>query len=213
MKNTQKFFAVKLLIIIAVLFVGGIYIYEKIRAQKTTVPRVAEPTTQQPTSSSISDSNTQASKPTSSGKSSLSLCGINVIVKSNQPVSTNTGNSGGLAWGQLIVGDPMPHSVLAVSCTAKSKNPGSEAERLMNDVSYVLGIQSSGSSKVNKSLYTVFDKQTLSSIVDLYSAKDRGYRPGSETIGFSNQDWVYTFSFLNPEEGKNQNSFVISVNQ
>jgi len=161
----------------------------------------------------VSDVEQTTSVPSSTNKGySLSLCGINVVVKTDQSVKINTGNSGGSAWGQLIVGDAMPNSNLEISCRAKNKNPQSDTEKLMNDVSYVLGIQSSGSFKVSKNSYMVFDEKTLSSIGDLYSAKDRGYRVGSETIGFSTENWIYTFSFLNPEEAKNQNSFVISVN-
>lgn len=143
---------------------------------------------------------------------SLPICGINVFVKNNQSIKTSTGNSGELKWGQLLVGDSMPNSNLAISCTEKNKKPQTDLDKNMNDVAYVLSIQSDGSHKVNKNSYDVFDKSTLSYIKDLYSAKNRGYRPDSETIGFSTEDWIYTFSFLNQEQNKNQDSFIVSIN-
>ena len=200
----QKGFANIILVVVIVILVGAVGYFAFVKK--------SEPITQQPAPTSTSSTQTPTPTPSAAKSYPLSLCGINVTVKTGQSVKTNTGNSAGLAWGQLTIGDAMPNSALEVSCTAKNKNPQSDTEKLMNDVSYVLGIQSSGSSKVNKNLYAVFNKQTLSSIVDLYSAKDRGYRVGSETIGFSTENWIYTFSFLNPAEAKNQNSFVISVN-
>lgn len=148
----------------------------------------------------------------SSNTGYLSICGIDVFVKNNQSIKTSTGNSGELTWGQLLVSDSMPDSNLAIYCTEKNKKPETDLDKDMNDVAYVLSIQSDGSSKVNKNSYGVFNKSTLSLIKDLYSAKNGGYRTGSETIGFSTEDWIYTFSFLNPEQNKNQNTFIVSVN-
>jgi len=207
MKNSQRGFVMPLLLaLIAILLVGGgayVYVQSKQGSQSDIVNQTPQTT-----------SNIQAPTPTPpSGNKSypLSLCGINVTVRTGQTVKTDTGNSAGLAWGQLIVGDAMPNSVLEISCTAKNKNPQSDTEKFMNNVSDVLDVQSAGSSKANKDQYMVFDKQTLSSITNLYSAKDRGYRIGSETIGFETKDWIYTFSFTNPEQAKNQETFVISV--
>ncbi len=134
----------------------------------------------------------------------LSVCGIKLTVNTNQAVNTENGD----LYGQIIVGDPLPKSTLEVFCHVKDKN----SLNPIYEISKYLSIQSSGASQVNKNIYRVFDKNTLLSIQQLYSAKNRGYREDSETIGFENKDWIYTFSFLNPEQAKNQDNFIISVN-
>ncbi len=141
----------------------------------------------------------------------LPLCGVTVVVKTVDLVKTDISNNTGARQGRIIVGKDMPDSDLEISCVKKREKPTTETEKLMNDISYFLSIQSSGSVKIRKDSYAVFDKQTLMNIKDLYSAKDRGYREGSETIGFSNESWIYTFSFLNPAEDKNQDNYIISV--
>ncbi len=155
---------------------------------------------------------TEIVSPLSSYKNySLPLCGINVIVKTGELAKTDITSTIGTEQGRIIIGKDMPDSDIELACRKKTKKPTMEIEKLMNDISYFLSIQSSGSGKVSKDSYTVFDKQTLQSITDLYSAKDRGYREGSETIGFSNENWIYSFSFLNPEDAKNQDKYVIFV--
>ena len=147
---------------------------------------------------------------------SLPQCGLIVKTKIEQPV--NVFSSGGDSGQLLVVGKPLPNnipnvpdSILTVDCTKRNKNPQSSTEKLLDDVSFDLSVQSSGSSEVNKKIYLVFDNQTMSSIDKMYSAKNRGYRKGSETLGFENSDWIYTFSFLNPSQARNQDSFILSV--
>ena len=145
------------------------------------------------------------SKQNSQTTYSIPLCGITLAVKTNQKISTSTGD----LYGQILVGGNLPASTLEVFCHARSKQP----QTGFYDISTDLAVQSDGSSAVNKNNYLVFDQKTLSSISQMYSAQNRGYRKGSETIGFQTNDWIYEFSFLNPAQNKNQDSFVISVNQ
>lgn len=220
MKNKKGNVAIIAIIIMIVAITAGVVGY--LFAKKTQAPVAAPVVTQpvsitqvpvtQPAVQPTAQSN-NASIETPAEKNSLSICGVTVVVKNKQPIEKNSGDIGGLAWYQLTVGDSMPNSTLEIYCTEKNVNPKDDSDKQMNDVSYVLDIQSDGSSKVNKNLYSVFDTLTLSNINELFSAMNRGYRTGSETIGFSTQKWVYTFSFMNPKEDKNQDTFVISVNQ
>ncbi len=79
-------------------------------------------------------------------------------------------------------------------------------------VQQVLGIDaSSDASQVNKGNYSVFDQDTLSNIPALYSEVPAPHHPGSELIGFESNGWIYKFIFSNPQDARNQNSFIISV--
>ncbi len=135
-----------------------------------------------------------------------------MVVRDGLPGNISSGSQGGVIWTSLAVGGAMPKSELEVTCTQKIANPQTAADVSKNDIAFMLSVQSDGSSKVDKDLYLALDAQTRSNITQLYSAMNQGYRQGSETIGFSNQDWLYTFSFLNPAQARNQNDFVISVN-
>lgn len=145
---------------------------------------------------------------------SISQCGVELAVKTNQAVTIKnikTERDNGDIM-QLYVGEPLPNSVLEIECQTKNKNPQTDAEKFANSVQNIFYITSNMSGEVNKNDYSVFDEQTLSLIKKLYWATGSGgYKEGSETIGFENQDWIYLFSFLNPEQAKNQDSFVISV--
>lgn len=172
---------------------------------------VQNTTTAQTSNSSVASTTTPT---TSNSKSySLPICGITLTVKNGETVAattaTATQSSNGLAVASLTVGKAMPASDLYVSCTQKDPNPSAVVG---NDIGLNLSVQSDGSSKVDKNSYSVFDSKTSSIIPQLYSAMNRGYRQGSETIGFSAGSWLYEFSFLNPAQDKNQNDFVISVN-
>ena len=81
------------------------------------------------------------------------------------------------------------------------------------NIQQVLGIQSKQDTvEVNKNDYSIFDQQTLSNITHLYSNYPAGYSTSTDAIGFSTPDWYYEFSFTNPSQATNQNTFVISVN-
>jgi len=223
MKNKKGNIAVIAIIVVIVAITAGVVGWlvaktsqaptqqpaEKQQTTKTKTVVQTQPEVQQTTpKQSVSSTTDNAGE-----KNVLSACGITVTVKNKLPVKTESINSAGIIWHQMTIGGDMPDSRLEISCTAKNKNPKTNLDKLRNDASSVLDVQSDGATKVNKTLYNVFDATTISNISNLYSAMNRGYRAGSETVGFSNQDWVYTFSFMNPKENKNQDTFAISVKQ
>lgn len=200
MENLQKGFIVPLLLaLIALLLIGGgAYVYTQ---KKQENPPVMENVTLPQATSTAQTSNSQTPK-----KYSISKCGIEVTIKTNQAVKTKDISAGRYDFveqRQYSI-ESVPKSDLIVECYARSV-------RSPKNVSFYLSVQSDGSSEVNKNNYPVFDQQTISSITKLYSAKNRGYREGSETIGFENKDWMYTFSFLNPKQARNHDTFIISV--
>ncbi len=139
----------------------------------------------------------------------ISQCGIKLTIKTNQTVSSQNiiPESDVYIVRQYSV-ESTPKSNLQIECVAKTNNVHNNGPKNISDY---LSVQSDGSSEVNKNSYVVFDRQTISSITKLYSANNRGYREGSETIGFETKDWMYTFSFTDPAQAKNQDTFVISV--
>ena len=137
----------------------------------------------------------------------ISSCGVKVIVKTNQTFTTENVKTGRSTGDNIL----FRGTGLDIWCQAKNKNPQTDTELFLNNVSNVLSVQSDGTTGVNKNDYRVFDDQTISSITKLYSARNVGYKEGSEAIGFETQNWIYTFTFLNPAQAKNQGSFLISV--
>ncbi len=219
MKNKQGNVAVIALIVVIVAITASVITWLIATRTQAPAPQVAvsQPTAPvaqmqpvaKPTTPTTQATNLSATNPDE--ENSLSACGITVTLKNKLPVKTTSGNSEGIIWNQMTIGGDMPNSRLEIDCTAKNKNPQTDLDKLNNDASYVLGVQSDGANKADKALYKVFDGITISKISNLYSAMNRGYRTGSETIGFSNEDWVYTFSFMNPKENKSQDTFTISV--
>lgn len=108
-----------------------------------------------------------------------------------------------MGWG-LTIGD----DYLGVTCWRSSVWKQSSL-----NIQAVLGIDNpTDGIKVNKDNYLVFDQNTRTNGIDtLYSQSHMTRHPGWESIGFSNNEWYYEFSFSNPEQTKNQDTFVISV--
>jgi hypothetical protein len=201
----KGFAAFAVLIILAVIAVvaGIAYVHLVALPQMNGTPAIAPPGSS--SSGNAADANNVQTGVPQSKNYSLSLCGVTLTVKTGQTVNMTADPSG--SWADLSVGDPMPGSVLDVSCTSRNGWDG----HAQDTISYVLSVQSDGSSKVDKNGYLVFDGQTGSLISQLYSAKNGSYRSGSETIGFETADWLYLFSFLDPAQARNQDSFAISV--
>lgn len=133
---------------------------------------------------------------------SLPVCGVVVLAKNGDSVeSTNIGEKFGAEMEYLKLA-----SGFSMECRKVDRN-----DSVFSSVSKVLSIQSSGSQKVDKNIYKVFDSMTLSDIKDLYSAKNRGYCRDCEDIGFQSDNWIYIFSFKNPDEARNQDTFIIAV--
>ena len=193
------------LIILGLVVVGGIayvhYVYlPQMAAQSNNIAQspTSTPVGASSTNNAANANGAQAGS-SASRNYSLPLCGATLTVKTGQAV--NTAETG--SWGEAWVGSAMPDSALDINCVSRSGNS--------QNISDFLAIQSDGSSQVNKDDYLVFDQQTRSSITQLYLAKNRGYRAGSETVGFETADWLYAFSFLNPAQARDQDSFIISI--
>jgi hypothetical protein len=211
MKNLQKGFIIPLLIaIIVVLGIGGVsYIYlqkqkiNKLELEKKIVEdndvfsTTTANTTVQSTSSSIN-----LSKNLYQSKNYSLPCGVNIGVKTNQPVSTSTYNNGSM-FSLHVGAQNTTQANMFINCSKRTEDS--------LEVAKVISVQADKSQEVSKDDYLVFDAQTLSLIPKLYSSKNYGYTTDSEVIGFEYNGWIYGFYFLNPEQARNKNSFEISI--
>lgn len=133
---------------------------------------------------------------------SLPACGVVVLAKHGDAVEATNIMEYPVTEAQYL----NLTSGFSMECRKVDRN-----DSVFSSVSKVLSIQSSGSQKVDKNIYKVFDSMTLSDIKDLYSAKNRGYCSNCEDIGFQSSNWIYIFSFKNPNEARNQDTFIIAV--
>ncbi len=216
MKNNKGIAPLIIVLIVAgilALVGGGYYAVKKYKAPVIQPAATQTQTSTQPVQDEAASTMTQKTDTQTVKNYSIIQCGVKLTVKINQTANIkNISTDRGTAI-ELTVGEPRPNSVLEIQCMAKNKSPQTDAEKFLNDVSNILLTVSGGKSgETEKNDYSVFDGQTLSLIKNLYWANGiSGYKDGSETIGFENQDWIYLFSFSNPEQARNQNSFVISI--
>ena len=150
------------------------------------------------------------------GVSTIEACGLKIFYNPSEygePHFTNfSASHPTYPGGALSFGGPMPESRVHISCSPKNKNPVSNLDKLMNDITYILSIQSSDVELVdNPSIYSIFSKETLEKIDPLYSTKNRGYRKGSDTVGFEFNDWLYQISFKFAEEIQSTNDFFVEL--
>jgi len=202
MKNQKGSAVVWAIIIIAILVIaGGIYFYSR-NSSVSTAP--IQTTTGAP-APTVSVNLNPSSQPSNSNAYSLSQCGLSVTVKVDQPVNVASSSAASVYW--LTVGNnpTTSYDLLNASCRKAS-------DFAPLNIQQILGIDApSDASQVNKVDYSVFDQNTLSNIPALYSEVPAPHHPGSEEVGFERNGWIYEFTFSNPQDARNQNSFVISV--
>ena len=80
------------------------------------------------------------------------------------------------------------------------------------DIARVLKIQSSGvETIIHPSVYGIFSEETLAQIDSVYSARNRGYKLGSEHIGFNLDDWMVEIIFPSSDELLSTRDFKVEI--
>ena len=186
MNRKGSVLVVALIAVVLAIIAGGAWYYYSM--QRLSVP------ISQTASATKSTDQTSAS----SGETyRMPLCGVTVVDKNNETSSLSSDGMSLRFGGNNFGVDCWPSSTWLSDGF---------------DIQTVLGIDGDHPGVlVNKNDYQVFDRATLASIQTLYSEYPAPHNPTMEFVGFSNQNWYYRFSFVDPSQDKNQNDYIISV--
>lgn len=111
----------------------------------------------------------------------------------------------------VTLGQAMPQSDVHIECRSNDTT-SPHKNRMIVSVQEWLDTQSAGAQIVNKNEFSIFTPATLAAIEQLYNAKDRGYRQGSDTLGFQEGSWFYAISFKSDGAVKTTQDFKVHLN-